>query len=122
MNDYALYKNYGDVNYGYNCEKYKWMEEFSCIYKAELNYQLAEGQRLYFVSKGIDYEYEIFLNGNSLYSHEGMFSPVEIDITDFLEETNILEVKINYETSSRVQMLRKENRHEGDITLLRIFL
>lgn len=112
QNDYALYKNYGDVNYGYNCEKYKWMEEFSCIYKAELNYQLAEGQRLYFVSKGIDYEYEIFLNGNSLYSHEGMFSPVEIDITDFLEETNILEVKINKPPKAQVDEKEKDTRTE----------
>ncbi|MCK4749629.1 MAG: hypothetical protein KAT15_21390, partial [Bacteroidales bacterium] len=56
----------------------------------------AEGSdRVYFVSRGIDYEFEISLNGEILLQQEGMFTPVRLDLTDQLDDRNELLVKIH---------------------------
>ena len=55
---------------------------------------LSERQKCFFISKGIDYEFEIWLNGEKLFYQEGMFTPVKIDISSSLKENNELIVKI----------------------------
>lgn len=72
-----------------------WMEDRFFTYRTEFEPpRLGQGQRLWFVSKGIDYQYEIRFNGHLLAAGEGMFSPVEIDLTEYLEPSNRLEVVI----------------------------
>ena len=51
-------------------------------------------ERLFFISRGIDYEFEIHLNEKQIYHQEGMFTPVKLDITDFIQEFNELKVII----------------------------
>lgn len=95
--DIAKAKNYPDYNYSTNPEMFRWMETMFYTYKTSFpKPYLKTNQRLFINSKGIDYEYEVFLNGKSIYAHEGMFKRFQIDITDFLKDgNNILEVKIN---------------------------
>ena len=112
QDDYAQYHEYGDVNFGYNCERYRWMEEYGCTYRTKLSYQLGSGEKLFFVSKGIDYEYEVFLNEKCILVREGMFSQVEIDITEHLTEQNILEVKIRKPPKAQVDEKEKNSRAE----------
>lgn len=92
--DYGNFAGYGDVNYGENFKKFKWLEEKSFIYQCEPKYSLSSGEKLFFVSKGIDYEFDIFLNGEHIFSQEGMFTPVEIDLTDLLSGKNIFSIHI----------------------------
>lgn len=92
--DYARANQWGDINYRDNCLKYRAIEDYTWYYKSELNYNINEGERLYFVSKGIDYKFDIILNDTLLHSQEGMFTPVEIDITDYLKDKNKLSIKI----------------------------
>jgi beta-mannosidase len=47
------------------------------------------------VSLGIDYEFEIVLNGEEIFHQEGLFTIVNIDLTDKLTDKNQLLVKIN---------------------------
>ena len=88
QNDYAIYHNWGDINYDKNCTRYAELEEYTWVYETELNFESSAGERVYFVSHGIDYYSAISLNGVELLKHEGMFSDIEIDITDFLKEKN----------------------------------
>ncbi|MCL2099003.1 MAG: hypothetical protein FWH24_01020 [Oscillospiraceae bacterium] len=93
--DWAKAENYPDYNFGGNFKKFDWMEDVYWRYSAEINKpELNPGERLYFVSKGIDYEFEILLNGEKLSYQEGMFTPVDIDITDKLTEKSQLDIII----------------------------
>ena len=94
QSDYAAAHGYGDVNYGLNFQQYKWMEDQYWVYETKLHYELKKGERAFFVTQGIDYEYDIILNDKKVINHEGMFSSVEVDITDFLTADNVLRVVI----------------------------
>lgn len=92
--DYAEAKNWGDINYGKNCLRYQEIEDDTWIYTAEYIYSPSEEQ-IYFISGGIDYQYDILVNGKTICSAEGCFTPLELDITTCLEVgCNKIEVKI----------------------------
>ena len=55
---------------------------------------LPESNRLHFVSLGIDYEFEIIFNKEMIFHQEGMFTPVDIDLTDRIKDKNQLVVKV----------------------------
>ena len=81
--------------YGDNCKQFDWMEDYFFTYRTAFKKpDLEADQRLFFHSKGIDYSYEIYFNGVFLYAHEGMFSYVDLDLTDRLQELNELKVLI----------------------------
>ena len=82
--DYGVFKGFGDVNCGTNCEKFRAVEDDCWEYRARLSYEKKEGERVFFVSGGIDYRYDISLNGETLYSYEGMYRPAVLDLTDKL--------------------------------------
>ena len=94
--DIARAEGYPDYNYADNYRRMTWMEDRFFTYRTEFEPpRLGQGQRLWFVSKGIDYQYETRFNGHLLAAGEGMFSPVEIDLTEYLEPSNRLEVVIS---------------------------
>ena len=65
--DYADGKNMGDYNYGENWREYLWMENVYWTYKTSFpKPSILENQRCLFVSKGIDYKFEILLNDSLL--------------------------------------------------------
>jgi beta-mannosidase len=93
--DMAKGLNYGTYYFAENWKDYLWMENEFFTYRASFNKPiLGENQKCFFFSKGIDYEFEIWLNGMKLFHQEGMFSPVRIDFTPKLLEKNELLVKI----------------------------
>jgi len=53
---------------------------------------LQNGDRLFFFSKGIDYQFKIYLNEKLLWEQEGMFTYVNVDLTDALKDNNELKV------------------------------
>ncbi len=81
--------------YGNNVQQFDWMEDWYFTYKTTFDKPLLKhGQRVFFHSKGIDYQFKIFLNGNRIYEQEGMFTYVDIDLTSHLKEKNELKVLI----------------------------
>lgn len=92
--DYGRAAGFPDVNYGDNCKLYEALEDDGWLYRTEIVCECSPDQRVFFVTKGIEYEYEIRMNGKCLAHHEGMFSPLELDITDELEQGRELEVYI----------------------------
>lgn len=50
--------------------------------------------RVFFVAKGIDYRFLFRVDGKTLLEQEGMFTPVEIDITDHIQAGVPLEVRV----------------------------
>lgn len=110
--DYGEYADFGDPMYGENCRKYEALEDDSWAYLTRLAYEKKDGESVWFVSGGIDYRYDILLNHKKIYSYEGMFKPVEIDMTELLSGDDELCVYI-YPHPKR-EGARAGNREEAD--------
>ena len=81
--DWIIANDLPDWKFGVNYTQYKWMEDCWWLYEAVLpDVPLDAGETMHFVSKGIDYEYIIMLDGRVLCTHEGMFSGVDIPLTN----------------------------------------
>ena len=73
---------------------YEWMEDEYWLYRARLDFTpLPAGQRLYFVAS-VDYQCEIRLPGQVIFQQEGMFTPIELDLTNRADPGDILEVLV----------------------------
>ncbi len=93
--DYAAAQNWAPFYFAERWKDYLWMEDVYWTYRTRFDKpEMASGKKLFFVSKGIDYEFEILLNGEKIFYQEGMFSPVHIDLTSLLKQSNELQVKI----------------------------
>jgi beta-mannosidase len=93
--DWARAHCWPDYTYADNFKAYAWMEDVYWCYSATLNFrELSDGARLFFVSRGIDYQFQIKLNGTLLYEQEGMFTPVELDLTGKAAPGDLLEVVV----------------------------
>jgi beta-mannosidase len=93
--DYARANNREPYYFAENWKEYLWMEDVYWTYKTKFPGKvLAKGEQLYFVSRGIDYEFEIWLNGEKIFYQEGMFTPVALNLSEWLKDENELLVKI----------------------------
>lgn len=93
--DIGAAKNMPKMDYADNTQKYEFLEDCYFTYKTSFKKpKLGADEKLYFVSKGIDYQFDIIFNGKKLFSQEGMFTPVNIDLTDMLKDENNLQVLI----------------------------
>ena len=75
-----------DINFGLEHRRMTELEPLTWIYKTTLDYTLSPGEKLWFVTEGIDYVWFLLLDGEEFYAHEGMFSRVELCLTDLLGE------------------------------------
>ena len=115
QNDYAIFNNWGDLNYRTNCTKYAALEDLTWEYISYPQISYADGERVFFVSKGIDYSSSVTFNGVRLCEHEGMFSDIVIDITDYIKDSNELIVTV-YPHPKRSNAF-KNTRDEADIAV-----
>ncbi|OXS57308.1 hypothetical protein B1A99_17620 [Cohnella sp. CIP 111063] len=101
--DWANAENWGHHTYGDNWRQYEWMERKYWTYRTKLETeQMAAGRRLIFVSKGIDYHFHVRVNGREVLSQEGMFTPVELDLTERIDGGRI-ELEIVIEPAPRLE-------------------
>ncbi len=93
--DIAKAEGYAPYYFGENWRDYLWMEDQEFVYVTNFHKpDMKPGERLVFRSLGIDYEFEIILNGRKLLYQEGMFTPVRLDLTDLLNVNNELRIRI----------------------------
>jgi len=93
--DWAKAKNWPPHYYAENFKDYGWMEDCYWTYSAPFTPPShTADERVFFVCGGVDYEYTVKLNGNTIYAHEGMFTPFEIDMTKMLGENNTIEIVV----------------------------
>ena len=73
--------------------QFDWMEDVWFTYRTSFKKPaLQNGERLFFFSKGIDYQFKIHINQQLIHEQEGMFTYVNIDITDYLQDNNELKI------------------------------
>ena len=92
--DYAKAKGWASFQIGVNYSDYAWMEDVFWLYRTPLDFSLDPQQAATLMFKGIDYQYEIRIDGNTIHEGEGMFSPIRLDVTQFAGSPHILEVLI----------------------------
>lgn len=93
--DWAKAEGWGPYVYGDNLKQYAWMENVFWHYRTQIPaLRRNENERLYFISKGIDYSFVITLNNAVIHEQEGMFTPVDLDLTEIAHENDVLEVLI----------------------------
>lgn len=93
--DWANAEGWPDYWRGENCMQFESMEAVYWVYESKVSKpELADNQKLFFVCEGVDYQFLIRLNGQTLHGQEGMFSPCCIDVTDAVSEGDTLQIVI----------------------------
>ena len=84
-----------DLQYADNYKKLIPMESWSWVYTIDTSdVTVPEGERLFFVTEGIDYQWELWVDGIRIHSHEGMFTRTEIELTGLLHKNAVLTIHI----------------------------
>lgn len=88
-----------DINYGEEFRKMFALEPYTWYYRTVLDKTAECGKKLWFVTEGIDYIWTLIADGKEFYTHEGMFSRVELCLTDILGDAlhdgTVFEIKIH---------------------------
>lgn len=92
--DYAAAYDLPDYRFETNFEQYRWMEDKFWVYSAEYDATELTAPHLRFVTKGIDYEYDIYVNGEKQLSYEGMYHTTVFDLTGWIGQKIILEIVV----------------------------
>ncbi|MBQ9099335.1 MAG: hypothetical protein IJY50_07900 [Clostridia bacterium] len=82
--DYATAHNFADVQFADNYKQFLPLENDHWEYRTHLQLERQPGERVFFVTKGIQYRYDILLGDKLLFSYEGMFRGHEIELTEHL--------------------------------------
>ena len=91
--DIAREEKYPSYSFADNYKKFSWMEDRFYTYVTSFRKpSLNTNERLYFSSKGIDYQFEIYINNEKIFAQEGMFTYINVDLTDKLKDDNVLKI------------------------------
>jgi len=94
--DIARADHYPTWYFAENWKNYLWMEDAWFTYRASFKRPVIKpGEKVFFYSAGIDYAFDILLNGSKIHQQEGMFTPVKIDITGKLADGNMIAIVIH---------------------------
>ncbi|MBR5224678.1 MAG: hypothetical protein IKV90_03310, partial [Clostridia bacterium] len=80
--DYGRFMGWGDISVGENVRQFRPTEGYTWEYKTTLDYALRDGERAFFVSEGVDYLFDVLIDGEIVLSHEGMFTRIEVPLGD----------------------------------------
>ena len=94
--DYAKHIGILDeIMFSDNVTKLEKTEGYTWEYRTSLDFKAADNQKVFFVAEGIDYIFDIILDGELLHSQEGMYTKVELDITKVAHKGSELKVVIH---------------------------
>lgn len=82
-----------DLQYSNTAQQLEETEKYYWEYRTTLTYE--DGPSVWFVAEGIDYKFDILLNGVKLHSQEGMYTKVELDLTGKAKNGDLLQVIIH---------------------------
>ena len=110
-----------DPHFGRNSLKAKWVPEKEWWYKRQFDVpDSMKDKRIQLVFDGVDYACDVWLNGQLLGSHEGMFSKFVFDVTDIINfeklrfGTNVLMVRLHPAPRRYSQVAGRKPAWHGD--------
>jgi beta-mannosidase len=93
--DWARAQGWPEPAYDPDVTKYAWMEDVHWLYRAPLPaLDASRDARMFLVIGGVDYRFAVRLNGHTLHEQEGMFTPVELDLTGRARTGDAIEVLV----------------------------
>ena len=93
--DWANAHSYPPYVFADNYKMFSWMEDVFWVYKAEIPpTEIPNGRRVFLATAGIDYEFDIYADGDKLLYQEGMFTPVELDVTSYVKKGCTITISI----------------------------
>lgn len=92
--DYAKAKNYPPYYFGLNFKQFDWTEDEYFFYDTTLDFTCQADEHAILCFDGIDYRYEITLDGTLVAKGEGAFTPVKLDVTAYAGKKTALRVTI----------------------------
>jgi beta-mannosidase len=82
--DWAQAEGWDEHWKGDNFKQYAWMEDVFWLYRTTLpDSSVSTGSRRFLTLLGVDYHFEVRLDGHAVLAQEGMFTPVEVDVTAY---------------------------------------
>jgi len=93
--DYLKFIGETDPMYADNLEKMEQTEDWYWEYRTELSFEKEDDDSVWLVSEGIDYTYDVLLDGEKIYTHTGMFTSMELDIDGKAKNGSILQIIIH---------------------------
>ena len=91
--DYSRFIGIDDLQYNDNVDRLLETEGWYWEYRTHLQFE--EKDSLWLVSEGIDYRFDILLNGVKLHSQEGMYTKVELELTQKAANGDLLQIIIH---------------------------
>jgi len=82
QHDYGVHMGWGDVNFADNADLYRETEGYTWEYRTELSFEKKAGERAVLTLEGVDYLFDVLIDGKTVLSHEGMFTKTEADVSD----------------------------------------
>jgi len=110
--DYAVAHGMENFTFNNGVTAFDAIEEYTWRYDTTLSFQANKDEKAVFVAEGVDYRFDVLLDDVCLLSHEGMYTKVEIDITDKVKSNSVLSVLIYPHPKSCVG--RKNTRDEAN--------
>lgn len=92
--DYASAYVLPDYKVENNFEQYRWMEDKHWMYFTECDATGLSLPFLRFVAKGIDYKYDIYVDGVKKLSYEGMYRQTVLDLSEYIGKIFKIEIVI----------------------------
>ncbi|MBE5783785.1 MAG: hypothetical protein E7329_10775 [Clostridiales bacterium] len=93
--DYAKYLGIEDLQYANTVKRLEETEGFFWEYRTHLSYEAEKGQKIMLVAEGVDYQFDILLDGEKIHSQEGMYTPVQLDVTEKAHPGSLLQFIIH---------------------------
>ncbi len=85
-----------DPHVGRNGQKAKWIMDYEWWYFKQFNLpEEMEGKEIRVMFEGVDYECDVWFNGEYLGNHQGAYSRFDFDITDLVKPTTARERRDN---------------------------
>lgn len=94
-----------DINYGFNARKAEWTYQRDWVYVKHFTPRNTDCTRIRLCFESVDHACDVFLNGQYLGSHEGVWTPFRFDVTTLLQmgQDNVLAVLVRYAPQAECQ-------------------
>lgn len=112
-----------DPHVGFNGQRAKWVMDYEWWYFKEFNLpEEMEGKQIRIMFDGVDYECDVWFNGEYLGNHQGMYSRFDFDVSDKVKLTtprerrdnNFLAIRLAPPPRSFKKVVGRKYRWHGD--------
>ncbi len=88
-------ENLDRLFYANTVAKLEETEGYTWEYRTNVTFDKKEGQKVFLVAEGVDYYFDVLLDGKKIFYQEGMYKKVELDLTDSVKPGSLVQFIIH---------------------------